>query len=242
MPHLLFTRPEDPDQTARLTAAGWQVTVWPMMETAAVDPDQALAKLAGFKQGDALVLTSQRVLEVLAGRLSTDLCRPWAVFCVGASTAAAARAAGFGAVFEAEASSASLLGLIAAEAPARNIRHLLHLCSPDRAVDLTAGADKLGLWLTRHVVYRADLVTQFSSAVASALAVGKIDAVAFFSSRTAERFGELLAAEKFNWPKKIYCLSDRIAASLPAGLDVDLSSQPTMDSLEALLISHSDKG
>ena len=242
MPHLLFTRPEDPSQTARLQASGWQVTVWPMMQTAAVDPDQALAKLAGFKEGDVLVLTSQRVLEVLANHLTPDICRPWIVFCVGGATAQAARAAGFAQVFEAEASSASLVALIADKAAELNIRHLLHLCSPDRAVDLTSAMDKLGLWLTRHVVYRADLATQFSPAVSTLLAQGKVDAVAFFSARAVERFGEMLAAEKSSWPKKVYCLSDRIAAALPTGLEVHLPAQPTIEGLETLLISHSSKG
>ena len=242
MPHLLFTRPEDPGQTARLTAAGWQVTVWPMLETTAVDPDRAIAKLAGYKDGDALILTSQRVLEVLGQYLTPDLCRPWTVFCVGGSTAAAARAAGFGDVFEAEASSDSLVALIAEQAPLHNIRHLLHLCSPDRAIDLTAALDKIGLWLTRHVAYQADLATQFSATVSDLLAQNKIDAVTFFSARTAAHFGALLAAQGSPWPKTAYCLSERIAAALPAGLDVKLPSQSTIQALEALLISHSHKG
>lgn len=114
-------------------------------------------------------------------------------FCVGDATANAARNAGFAKVESASGDVEALADLVRAKLdPAAGA--LVHAAGTAVAGDLAGvlGAD--GFEVRREKLYRADTATSLSSETAAALRDGRIDAVTFFSPRTAEIFARLAHA------------------------------------------------
>jgi uroporphyrinogen-III synthase len=111
-------------------------------------------------------------------------------FCVGDATAQAARDAGFPTVHSAGGDVAALADLVRATlAPADGA--LLHAAGSALAGDLAGDLGKDGYEVRRVQLYRQDVATTLPFAAVQALRDGKIDAVTFFSPRTAETFVRL---------------------------------------------------
>jgi uroporphyrinogen-III synthase len=111
-------------------------------------------------------------------------------FCVGDATAQAARDAGFPTVHSAGGDVAALAELVRATlSPADGA--LLHAAGSALAGDLAGDLGKDGYEVRRVQLYRQDVATTLPFAAVQALRDGKIDAVTFFSPRTAETFVRL---------------------------------------------------
>jgi len=114
-------------------------------------------------------------------------------FCVGDATANAARNAGFAKVESAAGDVEALADLVRAKLdPAAGA--LVHAAGTAVAGDLAGvlGAD--GFQVRREKLYRADTATGLPGEAAAALRDGRVDAVTFFSPRTAEIFARLVRA------------------------------------------------
>ena len=149
---------------ARLRALGHDVAIAPLMATEAVawQPPEVAP--------EALLITS-----AAAARLAGDAAQAWRglpCFCVGTSSAKAARAAGFADV---RAGPGSVQPLVT-EIAGAGITRLLHLAGEDR----TAFTVPAGLRIMTRIVYRARLLPL--------VVAGAVDVALLYSARTARHF------------------------------------------------------
>ncbi len=184
---ILITRPrEDAAALAeKLKARGHEVLVEPMLEIrhaagAAVDLSGVQAVLFTSANGVRAFIVAEKRRDLPA-------------FCVGDTTAAAARAAGFTHVESATGNIEALANLVLRKLkPADGL--LLHAAASVVAGDLAGLLKKDGFELRRTVLYSAEPATALSPTTAAALKARQIDIVVFFSARTAETFVRLVRA------------------------------------------------
>jgi len=182
---VLVTRPA-PDGEAfarRIEERGHRALLEPLLDIRFVE--DAGISLDGI---DALAFTSANGVRALMHACADALQKVGVVFCVGAATAAAARAAGFASVTAAGGDVASLAATIADAAPGT----ILHVAGRERAGDLLGLLGWRGITARRAVLYSAEARVAFSPATAEALAAGRVDDVAIFSPRTARQFVTLV--------------------------------------------------
>lgn len=182
---VLITRPLDAaqDTAAELRSRGHDAIVEPLLT---IVIEQGPPVDAG--RYARLILTSANGARAAAARM-TD--RQIPVLAVGPATAAEARARGFTQVIMADGNGIAGIVTALARLPATGDRPLLHVAGTDVAGDLAAEARKLGLTLERMTLYRAVATPSLSRNACEALKAGQIDAVMFFSPRTAEIFARL---------------------------------------------------
>jgi uroporphyrinogen-III synthase len=208
---LLVTRP-GPDgvrTAAALRVRGHDVVLAPLlrMEPIACDiPNKAYG---------AVVMTSANAARTVASHPRRDELIALPAFTVGARSAQAARAAGFGDVRSADGDKADLAAFIRAQY--RDSRPLLYLAGEERAGELDPA--ELGVPVVTAVIYRAVPVEHFPPPVAAALRNGELGGVLHFSRRMAEAFLACAAqAEVLDQalaPLHV-CLSRRVAQPLIA--------------------------
>ncbi|MFC7048073.1 uroporphyrinogen-III synthase [Emcibacter nanhaiensis] len=135
------------------------------------------------------------------------------VYAVGPATATAAREAGFSDITSGSRDVEKLAQLIANDPELDNSRPVLHVAGTHVAGELKKLLQKVGIELERWVLYEAEKVNQLSGTTLEMLDQGKIDAIPFFSPRTARIFLELVRAagreETLNQIKAL-CLSAAI--------------------------------
>ena len=184
----LVTRPEEDAAplVAELRARGIEGIAAPML-TIVPRPDAA-AQLAGAMAGvQAVLFTSAngaRQFATASSRFDVP------AFCVGDATAAAARIAGFRAVFSAAGDVADLAALAAARlAPHQG--PLLHATGAAAAGDLAAALGAKGFVVRRIELYRADEARAVAPEIVAAIRRGEVAAALFFSPRTGRSFVRL---------------------------------------------------
>lgn len=184
-PCAIVTRPQ-PDcaaLAADLTDQGFETIQAPMLEIAAVC--RSPVDLAGVQ---AVLLTS-----AAAARNAGDAAglKSVPVFAVGNATAAAARDAGFIDVASAAGDAEALAQLVTAHCDP-GAGGLLHLSGNVVASDLAEALGDSEFVLHRTVVYEARPAPAMPAAAGAALADGSVDAVLFFSPRSAATFVNLV--------------------------------------------------
>lgn len=204
---LLVTRPHlDAAETVKaLEARGHEVLAEPVLDIvldlpARLDLDGVQALLATSRNGvRALVAsTARRDLPLLA---------------VGRSTAALAREAGFADVRDADGDVGDLCRLtVDSFEPAAG--DLLHAAGSETAGDLKGELERSGFAVRREVLYRAVRNERISDETAAALRDRRIDAVLFFSPRSAEAFAIVLRNMELTSAAShlvAFCISQRTA-------------------------------
>lgn len=207
---VLITRPREDAEAlaATLRAQSIEAVIAPLLAINAV-ADAAL-DLAGVQ---ALLFTSANGVRAFARRTRA---RALPVFAVGDATARAARAAGFARVESASGAVDDLAALVRARLdPKRGA--LLHGAGADVAGDLAGALATAGFDVRRIVLYRAAKARRLPAAAARALAEGALDAVLFFSPRSAATFVSL-ARQAGVEPALVrldaLCLSEAAAAAV----------------------------
>ena len=202
---LLLTRPRDESEAlaALLATRGHQCLVEPLLEVV-FHSDQAL-ELEGAQ---AVLLTSANGARALAARSEAH---GLPAFAVGASTAEAARRAGFDAVESAGGDVNSLAALVAERLrPADGA--LVHVAGQTVAGDLAALLPDFEV--RRVTLYEAKPAEALSETTVAALKAGELDGALLFSPRTAALLAELGrkadAAEAFG-AVSAFCLSEAVA-------------------------------
>lgn len=187
-PCVLLTRPqaESAELAADLERKGYRTEIEPMLiiefAAEAVDP-------TGFQ---AVLVTSANGARALA---AATVRRDVILFAVGDATARAASAAGFAAVESAAGASRDLARLVAQRLdPAAG--PLLHAAGADVVGDLPQALAEHGFTVERAVLYRARAATALSERCRQRMGDGEIDAVLFFSPRSARTFVSLAAAAR----------------------------------------------
>jgi uroporphyrinogen-III synthase len=212
---LLIVRPEPGASAtaARVRALGHAAVVAPLLATEALDwtPPEAMP--------DAVLLTSAAAVRQAGDR--ADRLKALPALCVGAATAAAARAAGWQHVTTGPGTLQALLDRLA-NGPLRN---LLHLAGADR----TSVVVPTGLSITLAIVYRAVLQPL--------PALPGVDAVLLHSPRTAGHFAaewDRLGGQRAD--VALFAISaPALAAAGPGWRDGHVAPEPTDAALLAML-------
>lgn len=232
---LLLTRPAEEGERTRQAceAAGHKVLLSPVLR---FEPLPVTLDLTGVQ---ALAVTSRQGLRSLAQATTR---RDPPLFAVGAATAALARDAGFRSVESAEGDLSALARLLAGRlSPAGGA--ILHATGTERAGDLAESVPLQNFTIVRTELYQARPLDELDRTTREVLAHGQLDAVAFFSPRSAgifvtlvrqaglaETCAGLLAA----------CLSPavaRSAADLPWAATVT-AAEPSLPSLLGALAAY----
>ncbi|MBV8538355.1 MAG: uroporphyrinogen-III synthase, partial [Alphaproteobacteria bacterium] len=185
---ILLTRPRD-DAAAlaqKLTAAGHEVLSEPMLDIRFV-PGSGV----DLEGAQAVLFTSANGVRAFA---AAETRRDLPAFAVGEATAAAARRAGFARVESAAGRVDDLVRLVRDHLVA-GAGALVHAAGRDVAGDLAGELGRAGFEVRRAVLYTAEAAQTFSPDVARALKAGEIDAVLFYSARSAETFRRLIEAD-----------------------------------------------
>jgi uroporphyrinogen-III synthase len=181
---VLITRPLEEAETlaAALDAQGIECMVEPLL---AIRPlDTAELSLDGVQ---ALLFTSANGVRAFA---SLEPRRDLPVYAIGEHSAEVARAAGFEKVESAGGAVEELARLVRTRVdPGKGT--LLHGAGAVIKGDLAALLGPDGFTVRRIVLYEAAPATAFSGATVTALRDGTLDAVLFFSPRSAETFVSL---------------------------------------------------
>ena len=238
-PHILVTRPaEDAEPlAAHLRARGFQASTEPMLEIVWVDGPEP-----DLRDVQALLFTSMNGVRGYARRTSA---RGLPVYAVGDATAEAARAAGFTQVESASGDVYALADLVRARvAPQAGV--LLHVAGTKLAGDLAGMLTEDGFSVRRATLYDAVPSTRLSEDTGRALRAGTLDAVLFFSPRTARSFVRLVnEAGLIDCCRTVdaLCLSPAVAEAartygdqgVTPWQDVRVASRPEQDALLGLL-------
>lgn len=184
-PHLLLTRPLDDSRKlgADLADRGFAVSIEPMLQVEWLDgpvPD-----LGGVQ---ALLFTSVNGVRAYLHR-GGPTNRP--VFSVGDATARAAMDAGFQTVESASGDVHALAALVKDRVRTEN-GTLLHVAADTLAGDLAGMLTGAGYVVRRETMYATVASPALSDSTVWQLRTGLIDAVLFFSPRTAKSFVRLM--------------------------------------------------
>ncbi len=183
---LLVTRPREDAESfaAALAARGIETVIEPMLEIVDL-PGPPLTR----EDAQAVLFTSVNGVRALQRRNRSDLSQfiDVPVLAVGDATDKAARAAGFrqveSAAGDVEALAALVLGRLSpGDGP------LLHIAGSQVAGDLAGRLTAAGFVVRRTAIYAARKATALSAGALAALRHHRIDAVTFFSPRTATAF------------------------------------------------------
>lgn len=208
---ILVTRPEEEahEFARRLAALGHETFVEPLLTVRYLPPHPPL----NLGDVQALLVTSTNGVRAFA---RTSTVRGIPVFAVGAATAEAARAEGFGAVSSADGDAEDLVRLVMARLnPAAGV--LLHVRGEEVARDLAKTLGACGFAVRPAVLYRAQAAASLSPELARELEAGAIDVATFFSPRSAATFVNLIERARLSrLTERIaaVALSEAVAASL----------------------------
>lgn len=207
---ILVTRPwEDAERTAKLLKArGHEAVVAPLMEIRFRDgPEISLDDV------QAIVVTSANGARALSRRTA---CRDLPVFAVGPQTAARARALGFGTVKSADGNAGTLARAIATWVRPKD-GVLFHARGAQAKGDLAARLAAAGFCVHSEILYDAVEAKTLPPAAAAALASGTLDAVLFYSQRSARIFAHCVVSaglEEACQTVAAMCIAETVAASL----------------------------
>lgn len=230
---VLNTRPETDsgDLAIALQQRGYDVCCAPMLtiDFPALPDDQPGLNLDGVQ---AVVFTSANGVRAFIRHCPR---RDLPVMAVGDATATTAREAGFTTVFSAGGDIDDLAALIAQRLPA-NGGPIYHPAARKTAGDLGTLLASKGYVIDRQTLYEAHAATSLPPAIIDGLAHAAIDAVLFFSPRTAESFVKLVEHHNIQGAMttvSAICLSPAVKDRL-ASLKwrrIAVAAQPTQESL-----------
>ena len=231
---ILITRPrEDAEPFARaLTALGHTCVIEPLLEVVFLDGPEL--DLIGVQ---AIALTSANGARAVARRTAR---RDIAIVAVGPATAGAARAGGFTTVNESTGEGVDGLAAFVRATLRPADGALFHPTGSSTAGDLAGALEPLGFNVRREAIYDAQAVDHISGATVAELSAGLIDAVTFFSPRTAAIFVELSEEENLEASLtrvRAICLSQAVATALaPMQFgEIRVAEKPSQDALLATI-------
>jgi len=221
---ILVTRPlgDGRQIAARLAEMGHQALLAPLLEPRFLDgPEPALEDV------QAILATSANGIRALIRRTPR---RDIPIFAVGPQTAEEATKAGFNQVRSADGDAAALAE--AATRWARSEDVLLHVCGEDAPGTLTDALAARGFTIRRAVLYGMAAAAELPLETRAALRDGGLDAVMFFSPRTAGLFLELAQGLPIAG-LTAFCISPNTARALPQGVfaDIRVAAKPNQTAM-----------
>ncbi len=227
---ILVTRPlEDGREIARLLAErGHQALLSPLLEPRFQDGPLPEDVLDGVH---AVLATSANGIRALVRRTAR---RDLSIFAVGPQTADEARGAGFTDVRSADGDAKALAEATRRWAPPH--APLLHVCSEDAPGTLSDQLSQNGFIVRRCPLYTIEPAASLSPEAIAALRSRALDAVMFFSPRTARIFGQLAEGLPMDGLTAL-CISPASAEAL-ASLSfahIKVAARPNQDAMLALV-------
>lgn len=226
---VLVTRAiEDAARTAQtLRAKGHEPIIAPLRKTVLLTPDLP-------ENGFAGLIASSRHAFAHPGLPHTLKSLP--CYCVGEKTAEAARASGFAQAEALGGEGARLADLLVARLPGGS--RLLYLAGRPRHEALEKRLAEHGMRVETREVYAMERVQTLPSEAVAVLDSGTLDAVLHYSAESARALVELATqanlAGTLTQPLHI-CLSEAVAAALPATFRRAIATQPREEALLAQL-------
>jgi len=227
---ILVTRPlEDGREIARLLAErGHQPLLSPLLEPrfrGDLLPEEVL------DGAQAVLATSANGIRALVRSTAR---RDLSIFAVGPQTADEARAAGFSDVRSADGDAKALAEATRHWAPPH--APLLHVCSEDAPGTLSHLLSQSGFTVRRCALYTIEPAKQLTSEASAALQNRALDAVMFFSPRTARIFGQLTEGLPTDGLTAL-CISQASADALAplAFAQIRIAARPRQDAMLALI-------
>lgn len=232
----LVTRPQpECRRTAdQIRAAGHIADEAPLLEFRAEAPAHL-----DLKAVSALVFTSGRALEALAGHRQPDHLFDLPVFTVGDRTAAACRQAGFKSVSSAHGDAAALARLVAANRHVVEGGRVLYPAARDRSTDFEALLDARGIKCETVVVYRMEAAAALAGDVRNTVCEGGYDGILVYSRRTAETLLQLLrsgCSDPIFSGLCVYAISQQAAEPLSGYMSVEAADVPSEKALMELVL------
>ncbi len=235
---ILITRPlEDAEVLSeQLETRGHQVEIAPMLDIYVLDAAEQEITEALSKNPQAILLTSGNGARALAHL--TDR-RDIPVIAVGEASAMAAQQRGFDAQFCANGDVEKLEEYILKNCK-KEAGSLLHIAGSVVAGQLKENLTAKGYEVDRVVAYLAKPVSLLSQKVKDDMRDGEIDAIMFYSPRTAAIFVDLLISEELEDTTgaiEAYCLSPRVADKISelSWKSVHRAEYPTQAAILALI-------
>ncbi len=193
MPHpdsrniIITTRPDEDarNDCAELAKIGITCLPAPMLTIIPLNAD-----LTEGNTADAVVLTSRHAATLLS---SSALCKK-PCYCVGKSTADAARLAGFSDITTGPGDGAGLASCIAKD----NINSIFWASAVDTGFNMAGALAKHGISVFSAAVYKAEVTTDFPDDIKTALADDRVTAVLVHSGRAGAHFYDLMQNNGFN--------------------------------------------
>ncbi len=186
---LIVTRPEpDASRTARaLIRLGHEAILSPMLDIV-IDRNAKIPR----RSYQAVLVTSSNAVRALAERAVRPVTVDVPLLAVGDQTALEAKRAGFGAARSAGGTLEDLVGLAAELSPEKG--PLLYATGEAREGDLAGRLISLGFEVETAILYRAEPRPRLAKVAETALKVGTVDGVLFYSKRSAAAFALALRA------------------------------------------------
>lgn len=189
MPRVLLTRPQDGSEelAETLSHLGYQSVIEPLLTIkphAGVQPD--------FQNLQAVMVTSAHAFDFLDPQLCTAKnLYSLPCYCVGTSTAKAARIFGFQSIIDAGGDGLALATKVATSLKSDH-GAILHPSAHDVDSQAREEIERLGFKIEAWTVYKAETATELSRTTQTLLRDRNIDAVLVFSTRTARTLKNLL--------------------------------------------------
>ena len=186
---VLVTRPESEARSFAdaLSARGHEPLLAPMLRIKAQSvPDDLAERLAAAQ---AILLTSANGARLLAQATKV---RGYRIFAVGDATARAARQLGFSDVVSASGDAQALIGLVSRWLSPTDGR-LIHAGGAVKAGDVATTLRSAGFSVGEVVLYAMREVDALPADIVRIIEDGRLDAVTFFSPRTAQAFVKVAA-------------------------------------------------
>jgi uroporphyrinogen-III synthase len=169
-----------------LAARGHQVLLAPLLEPRFQEGPLLEEVGQTFHNVAGILATSANGVRALSRRTAR---RDLSIFAVGPQTAGEARRAGFTDVRSADGDAKALAEATRRWAPAG--ASLLHVCAEDAPTSLQDRLGQAGFSVQRCALYRIEPATHLPPEIRAALQNLALDAVMFFSPRTARIFAQL---------------------------------------------------
>lgn len=189
-----------------------------------------------FNGVQAILVTSANGIRALARRTTH---REVQILAVGTQSAETARQLGFTDVAHADGDARALADLAIANLKPES-GMLFHAAGAETRGDLAGALRARGFDVQSETLYDAVAARTFPPNVQAALTQGALDAVLFFSPRTAAIFGEIIAREGLTESCRTidaFCISRAAADELRslAFRDMRVAAQPNQQALLSLL-------
>lgn len=212
--HILITRPQESATSLanHLNHLGHKVTIDSLIHIIPLASDSL--NLPSISSFEAIVTTSQHAIRCLSNLTSQ---RDYPLWCVGTESAKVARNLGFQIIHTSAGSAENLVAELLKTITPPLDKPILHLSGDVIRMDVVKALQHRGIDARRIVVYKTQEAEALSPETHHALKARALDAVLFYSPRTALIFKNLCQAANLGpycTSLSAICLSESIKAGI----------------------------